>query len=91
MTLETTAQLHRDYKRVKSAAMTWICWLRSSMPCFQALLSTRASGIINEREARGITGSATLQPDWLLMYRIERKRLVLVANRTGTHSDLFDD
>ena len=32
-----------------------------------------------------------IQPDWLLMYRIEKERLVLVANRTGTHSDLFDE
>ena len=31
-----------------------------------------------------------IQPDWLLIYRIERGILVLSLQRTGTHSDLFD-
>ncbi|WP_313164346.1 type II toxin-antitoxin system YafQ family toxin [Sedimentibacter sp.] len=30
-----------------------------------------------------------IQPDWLLIYRIEKDVLVLVLSRTGTHSDLF--
>ena len=31
-----------------------------------------------------------IQPDWLLIYRIENDVLVLTLARTGTHSDLFD-
>ena len=31
-----------------------------------------------------------IQPDWLLIYRIEDDVLVLTLARTGTHSDLFD-
>ncbi|MCL2672659.1 MAG: type II toxin-antitoxin system YafQ family toxin, partial [Clostridiales bacterium] len=30
-----------------------------------------------------------IEPDWLLIYRIENDILVLVLARTGTHSDLF--
>jgi mRNA interferase YafQ len=30
-----------------------------------------------------------IQPDWLLIYRIEADLLVLTLSRTGTHSDLF--
>lgn len=30
-----------------------------------------------------------IQPDWLLIYRIEDDLLVLTLSRTGTHSDLF--
>ncbi len=30
-----------------------------------------------------------IQPDWLLIYRIENDVLVLTLARTGTHSDLF--
>lgn len=30
-----------------------------------------------------------IQPDWLLVYRIEVTDLVLVLTRTGTHGDLF--
>lgn len=30
-----------------------------------------------------------ITPDWLLIYKIERKILTLSLTRTGTHSDLF--
>lgn len=30
-----------------------------------------------------------IQPDWLLVYRVEDDVLVLTLSRTGTHSDLF--
>lgn len=30
-----------------------------------------------------------VQPDWLLVYRVENDDLVLVLSRTGSHSDLF--
>ena len=30
-----------------------------------------------------------IQPDWLLVYRIEDNVLVLTLARTGTHSDIF--
>jgi len=30
-----------------------------------------------------------IQPDWLLIYLIDGKNLILTTSRTGTHSDLF--
>ena len=30
-----------------------------------------------------------IQPDWLLIYEISDKELILYLTRTGTHSDLF--
>ncbi|MBQ2986324.1 MAG: type II toxin-antitoxin system YafQ family toxin [Tyzzerella sp.] len=30
-----------------------------------------------------------IQPDWLLIYHINKDVLVLTLSRTGTHSDLF--
>ena len=30
-----------------------------------------------------------ISPDWLLIYRIEDKLLILTLTRTGSHSDLF--
>jgi mRNA interferase YafQ len=30
-----------------------------------------------------------IQPDWLLIYTVDKGQLVLTASRTGTHSDLF--
>ncbi len=30
-----------------------------------------------------------IQPDWLLIYRVDGEALILFLSRTGTHSDLF--
>ena len=30
-----------------------------------------------------------IQPDWLLVYAINKEELILTASRTGSHSDLF--
>ena len=30
-----------------------------------------------------------IQPDWLLIYRIDNDALILTATRTGTHSEIF--
>ena len=30
-----------------------------------------------------------IEPDWILIYRLENERLVLYLLRTGSHSDLF--
>ena len=32
-----------------------------------------------------------IEPDWLLIYRIDHGELILTAVRTGTHSDLFGE
>jgi len=30
-----------------------------------------------------------IQPDWLLIYRIDNKALILTATRTGTHNEIL--
>ncbi len=30
-----------------------------------------------------------IRPDWLLMYKVDKKTVTLVLVRTGSHSDLF--
>lgn len=30
-----------------------------------------------------------IEPDWFLIYAINQEELILVASRTGSHSDLF--
>ena len=32
-----------------------------------------------------------IRPDWLLIYRIHEDVMELIAQRTGSHSDLFDE
>lgn len=31
-----------------------------------------------------------IQPDWLLIYQVHERELVLLLMRTGTHADLFE-
>ena len=31
-----------------------------------------------------------IEPNWLLIYRIENEELILYATATGTHADLFE-
>ncbi len=40
------------------------------------------------KELKNVTFNR-IQPDWLLIYRIESDVLVLTLTCTGTHSDLF--
>ena len=30
-----------------------------------------------------------IEPDWLLIYKVDKGMLILTTSRTGTHSDLF--
>lgn len=51
--------------------------------------------IPNEYYDHGLTGQyrgfreCHIEPDWLLVYRIEKEELELFLFRTGSHSDLF--
>ena len=44
--------------------------------------------LVNSRNYKGMR-ECHIQPDWLLVYRIERENLILKLIRTGSHSDLF--
>ena len=91
MTLETTTQFRKDYKRVKKRGYnltllkTVIDSLLADEPLDRRHRDHALTGdMANFRECH-------IQPDWLLIYRKERNRLILVAHRTGTHADLFDE
>ena len=87
--LETTAQFRLDYKLMKKRG------------CERELIETVLDKLLNgcpleaAHRDHALTGNYAgfrechIKPDWLLVYKIERDRLVLVAQRTGTHSDLF--
>ena len=91
LTLETTAQFRRDYKRIKKRGY--------NLKLLEAVIDALLAGekLDPKHRDHALTGSMRdyrechILPDWLLMYRIEGERLVLVANRTGTHADLFDE
>ena len=44
--------------------------------------------LLNDRNFRNVR-ELHIDPDWLLVYRIEKQVQILRCVRTGTHSDLF--
>ena len=57
---------------------------------------SRGESLPEQNKDHALTGNwvghreCHIQPDWLLIYRIEDDVLVLTLARTGAHSDLFE-
>ena len=89
--LVPTSQFKRDYKRMKKRGL--------NMAELQIVLDKLCADKPLEERHRdhALVGryagfrECHIRPDWLLVYAIDKGRLILVASRTGTHSDLFDE
>lgn len=89
--LVPTSQFKRDYKRMKKRGL--------NMAELQIVLDKLcAEKPLEERHRdHALVGryagfrECHIRPDWLLVYAIDKDKLILVASRTGTHSDLFDE
>jgi len=90
LTLRTTGQFRRDYKLSKKRGL--------DLSLLETVLDTLLEEKTLDEKYRdhALTGNyigfreCHIQPDWLLIYRVERDELVLIASRTGTHSDLLE-
>ena len=88
--IRNTTQFKKDYKLAKRRGMNItllkdiVTKLANGEPLDARHKDHPLSGDwIGHRECH-------IQPDWLLIYRIENDILVLTLSRTGTHSDLFN-
>ena len=89
-TLKTTTKFKKDYKRCKKRGY--------NMNLLENVIDTLLSGeeLDDKYYDHPLHGNyegfneCHIQPDWLLIYRIENDILVLTLSRTGTHSDLFE-
>ena len=88
---EFTGQFKKDYKlavkrgcnpKELEKVITILC---SEQPLPEKY---RDHALVNSRNYKGVR-ECHIQPDWLLIYRIEADILILKLIRTGTHSDLF--
>ena len=90
LVLKTTSQFKKDYKRMKKQG--------KNMTLLQGVIDTLLAEKSLEEKYKDHTLAGNyagfrechIQPDWLLIYTIDRGQLILTASRTGTHSDLFD-
>ncbi len=89
--LVPTSQFKKDYKRAKKRGL--------DMGELQSVLERLCAGEPLEERHRDHALSGVyagfrechIRPDWLLIYTVDVGRLILVASRTGTHSDLFGE
>ena len=87
--LEFTTRMARDYKRVKKQGRD-IAKLRSVlvMLCAGAPLPPSCNDHALAGRWRGAR-DCHIEPDWVLIYRKDKNRLILQALATGSHTDLF--
>ena len=89
LTVKYTKLFEKDYKLIKKRGLNL------------KLLQDVVAILANEQELpekykatiwrENINGykECHIQPDWLLIYKIDKGELLLTAYRTGSHSDLF--
>ena len=89
LTLSVTGQFRRDYRRLKRRGC--------DMSLLEGVLDELLAGrpLAARFRDHGLCGryagfrECHVLPDWLLIYAVDRGRLILTASRTGTHADLF--
>lgn len=88
-TVKPTTQFKKDYKRAMKRGL--------KIELLEKMVELLAMGeaLPEKNRDHELSGNwdghreCHIQPDWLLIYRIENDVLVLTLARTGTHSDLF--
>lgn len=87
--LVTTTQFRKDLKRIRKRGYD----LSKLDDILQKL---RAEEPLPEKNRdHDLTGDCKgfrechVEPDWLLVYAVDKEKIILTASRTGTHSDLF--
>lgn len=88
---EFTGQFKKDYKlAVKRGCDPKKLEEVISILCSETPLPERYRdhALVNSRDYKGMR-ECHIQPDWLLIYKIVQKTLILKLIRTGSHSDLF--
>lgn len=89
LSVRMTSQFKKDYKLAMKRGM--------NIELLDKVIDILAMGETLPEKYRdhALTGNwvghreCHIQPDWLLIYRIEKSVLVLELSATGTHSDLF--
>ena len=89
LTLNATTQFRKDYKRMKKQG--------KNLSLLEFVIGTllKEEPLPEKHHDHGLSGKYTgfrechIQPDWLLMYKQDKDRLILTTFRTGSHADLL--
>ena len=89
LTLVTTSKFRKDYKLIKKRGL--------NISLLEEVIDTllHEQSLDEKYHDHALHGryegfrECHIQSDWLLIYQIDNGEAVLVASRTGSHSDLF--
>jgi len=90
LTLHTTNQFRKDEKLARKRGLN-VALLKSVI---QTLLEEKP--LAPKHKDHPLVGNyigfreCHILPNWLLIYAVDKGRLILTASRTGTHTDLFE-
>lgn len=85
-----SAKFKKDYKRAKKQGKD----VELLLDIVDILATERP--LEAKHKDHPLTGNFTghrechIQPDWLLIYKVDAEKLILTLTRTGSHSELFD-
>jgi mRNA interferase YafQ len=86
---KTTNQFEKDYKKISKRGKN----LNRLHAIMQKLINEE--GLQPKHRDHTLTGDfkdrreCHIEPDWLLIYKINRKERVIIFERTGSHADIF--
>ena len=88
-TVRPTSRFQKDLKRIARRGY--------NTELLTAVIKKLANGehLAQKHRDHALTGDYAgcrechITPDWLLIYAIDRGKLILTASRTGSHADLF--
>ncbi|MFC2315271.1 MAG: type II toxin-antitoxin system YafQ family toxin [Selenomonas massiliensis] len=87
--LVTTAQFRKDLKRQRKRGAD----IRKLDDALQILCAEKS--LSEKYRDHALVGDyigfreCHISPDWLLIYAVDKGKLILIASRTGSHADLF--
>ena len=86
-----TRQLRKDIRRIEKSGDKDIEKLKavvrtlvSGKQLGQSYRDHQLKGNFNDRR------ECHIEPDWLLVYKIDRKEKAIIFERTGSHADIFE-
>lgn len=87
--IKYTSEFKKDYKKAIKRGL--------KIEKLNAIINKIANGELLDLKYKDheLTGNykgyreCHIEPDWLLVYRIEKDILILFVSRTGSHSDMF--
>ncbi len=88
--VHTSKQFRKDVRKLKRSSKCSLNKLRETILLLQEGKKL-PRGNKNHKLNGGYKGyeECHIEPDWLLIYKKEKDKLILVLTRTGSHADLF--